>query len=149
MADGIRRRGADLSNSTAGGGTWASGSTGTSSTFATFSEMATVDVRDRTSEFREACRAAKAKRTTPGSCPVLPRASRGHCSASHFSASRVCAAPPTQARQRSAFMSDAAAIGREIKSTAEKLERLSKRARTSPLTLRLAAHPLVRGAQLT
>jgi hypothetical protein len=36
-------------------------------------------------------------------------------------------------------MSDAAAIGREIKSTAEKLERLSKRARASPLFLQLAS----------
>lgn len=73
MADGIRRRGADLSTSGSGGGAWApldSGSTSTSSTFASYSDMATVDVRDRTSEFREACRAAQAKRTTPGARSV-------------------------------------------------------------------------------
>ncbi len=75
-------------------------------------------------------------RCAPGPPPRVGRLPQRR---SFFSATCVRAAPPTPARQRSAFMSDAAAIGREIKSTAEKLERLSKRARASPLFLQLAS----------
>ena len=106
------------------------------------SDMATLDVRDRTSEFQQACKAAKSKRTAPGTRPAAAasltlcrsrprRAATRQVSQSSSRLTHSCLAPaarPTPARNKSLFMSDAGAIGKEIQSTSEKLERLAKRA---------------------
>ena len=85
------------------------------------------DVRDRTSEFRAACQTYKQRQTAPGA-PPLPR-SPAQARLRHSPGARGCAAaPPTPTRTRTEFMKDAGAIGKEIKATTDKLERLAKRA---------------------
>ena len=53
----LRQRGAE-STASSSESSWSVG-------FSSSADMATVDVRDRTSEFHQACRAAKSKRTAP------------------------------------------------------------------------------------